>query len=109
MMRTLEIYVNKTPAGVLTEHDDGTYSFRYGDAYFRDPAQSSVSLTMPKTRQEYRSATLFPFFANMLSEGVNRRVQSRRWHIDEADDFGLLAATATVDTIGAITVKRIEQ
>jgi HipA-like protein len=44
----------------------------------------------------------------MLSEGVNRRVQSRRWHIDKADDFGLLAATATVDTIGAITVKRIE-
>jgi serine/threonine-protein kinase HipA len=107
MMRALEIYVNSTPAGVLTEHDDGAYSFRYDDAYYRDPAQSAVSLTIPKTRQEYRSERFFPFFANMLSEGVNRRVQARRWHIDEADDFGLLAATATVDTIGAVTVKKL--
>lgn len=106
-MRIVKVYVNKVPAGVLTEHDDGAYTFRYDDAYYNDPASSAVSLTLPKSRQEYRSETLFPFFSNMLSEGVNRRVQSRRWRIDEKDDFGLLAATATVDAIGAITVEKI--
>jgi serine/threonine-protein kinase HipA len=41
----------------------------------------------------------------MLSEGVNRKLQCRTLKIDEADDFGLLEATAQYDTIGAVTVK----
>lgn len=43
----------------------------------------------------------------MLSEGVNRKLQSRVLRIDEGDDIGLLAATARYDTIGAVTVKPI--
>ena len=43
----------------------------------------------------------------MLSEGVNRKLQSTQLRIDEEDNFGLLAATAQYDTIGAITVKPI--
>jgi serine/threonine-protein kinase HipA len=41
----------------------------------------------------------------MLSEGVNRKLQCTHLRIDEADNFGLLLATAQFDTIGAITVK----
>ena len=62
---------------------------------------------MPKTQQEYQADNLFPLFFNMLSEGVNRKLQSRLLRIDENDFFGLLAATAQFDTIGAITVKPI--
>jgi serine/threonine-protein kinase HipA len=43
----------------------------------------------------------------MLSEGVNRKLQSVQLRLDEEDDFGLLSATAKYDTIGAITVKPI--
>jgi serine/threonine-protein kinase HipA len=43
----------------------------------------------------------------MLSEGVNRKLQSIQLKIDEEDNFGLLMATAQYDTIGAITVKPI--
>ena len=43
----------------------------------------------------------------MLSEGVNRKLQSTVLRIDEEDHFGLLAATAQYDTIGAVTVKPI--
>jgi serine/threonine-protein kinase HipA len=43
----------------------------------------------------------------MLSEGVNRKLQSLQLRIDENDNFGLLAATAQYDTIGAVTVKPI--
>jgi len=41
----------------------------------------------------------------MLSEGVNRTLQCTHLRIDEDDHFGLLAATAQYDTIGALTVK----
>ena len=43
----------------------------------------------------------------MLSEGVNKRLQSIQLKIDEEDYFGLLMATAQYDTIGAISVKPI--
>jgi HipA-like protein len=45
----------------------------------------------------------------MLSEGVNRKLQSRMLRIDENDFFGLLMASAQYDTIGAITIKPVEQ
>ncbi len=69
-----------------------------------DATKPAVSLTLPKTQQEYRGDFLFPFFFNLLSEGVNRKLQSRQLKIDESDYFGLLIATAQHDTIGAITV-----
>lgn len=104
-MRALEIYRNQTLAGILTEKNRRSYIFRYDDGYFHDTEKPAISLTLPKTQKEYRSEFLFPFFFNMLSEGVNRKLQSTLLRIDEDDSFGLLAATAQYDTIGAITVK----
>lgn len=108
-MRKAAIYRNGVLAGTLTEQDDRKqYDFRYDNAYYADGAQPPVSLTLPKTQQEYQCGHLFPFFANMLSEGANRSAQSRNLRIDERDDFGLLLATAQTDTIGAVTAKPIE-
>lgn len=104
-MRALEIYRNETLAGILTEKNRRSYIFRYDDGYFNDSEKPAISLALPKTQKEYRSEFLFPFFFNMLSEGVNRKLQSTLLRIDEDDSFGLLAATAQYDTIGAITVK----
>ncbi|MGB8192214.1 MAG: HipA N-terminal domain-containing protein [Chitinophagaceae bacterium] len=108
-MRQLEIYRNGIFTGILTEENRKSYSFRYDNNYFSDTRQPPVSLTLPKTQQEYHSTSLFPFFFNMLSEGVNRRLQSRSLKIDEEDHFGLLSATAQHDTIGAITVKPVSK
>jgi serine/threonine-protein kinase HipA len=94
-------------AGTLSEENHQQYTFRYNDDYFLDVSKPPISLTLPKTQQEYRSQYLFPFFFNMLSEGVNRKLQCTQLHIDEADNFGLLAATAQYDTVGAVTVKPI--
>jgi serine/threonine-protein kinase HipA len=108
MMRTAKIYTNKILAGRLTESKDGSFTFRYDDDYFYNPEHSSISLTLPKTKQEYHSGVFFPFFFNMLSEGVNRQVQSRIFKIDEEDSFGLLMATAKSDIIGAVTIEKID-
>jgi serine/threonine-protein kinase HipA len=104
-MRTLEVYRNGILAGTLAEESKENFVFRYDDNYFNDPSKAAISLTLPKTQKEYTSKFLFPFFYNMLSEGVNRKLQSLQLRIDEDDNFGLLLATAQHDTVGAITVK----
>jgi HipA-like protein len=106
-MRQAEIYYNKILAGLLTENDNGEYIFRYDDKYFQDSSLPAISLTLPKTKPEYKSETLFSFFFNMLSEGANKAIQCQTLRIDEEDYFGLLLATAHTDTIGAVTVKKI--
>lgn len=104
-MRTVEVYRNNNLAGVLTETSQRNYVFKYNNAYFNNTQQPAISLTLPKTQQEYQSTILFPFFFNMLSEGVNKKIQSLQLKIDENDYFGLLMATAQFDTIGAVSIK----
>lgn len=106
-MRKAAVYRNGELVGTLIEESRSSYIFRYDERWFRDAKKPAVSLTLPKTQQAYRSEILFPFFFNLLSEGVNRQLQSRQLKIDEANHFGLLLATAQYDTIGAITVKPI--
>jgi HipA-like protein len=108
-MRKAEVYRNGILAGILAEESRNSYSFRYDDAYFNDGNKYAISLTLPKTQQEYRSEYMFPFFSNMVAEGTNLAIQSRYLKIDERDVLSLLAATASRDTIGAVTVKLIDQ
>ncbi|HUI32487.1 MAG: HipA N-terminal domain-containing protein [Dysgonamonadaceae bacterium] len=106
-MRQVEVYRNGIFAGILAEVNHQQFVFKYDDVYFNDASKPAISLTLPKTQKEYSSKYLFPFFFNMLSEGVNRKLQSKQLRIDEEDNFGLLMATAQFDTIGTITVKPI--
>lgn len=106
-MRAMEIYRNGILAGTLIEDNRQHFVFRYDDNYFNDASKPAISLTLPKTQKEYSSEFLFPFFFNMLSEGVNRKLQSTQLRIDEEDNFGLLMTTAQYDTIGAVTVNPI--
>lgn len=106
-MRAIKIYRNGALAGTLIEENPRQFIFRYENNYFNDSTKPSISLTLPKTQREYSSEFLFPFFFNMLSEGVNRKLQSTQLRIDQEDNFGLLMATAQSDTIGAVTVKSI--
>ena len=108
-MRAMKIYRNGIFAGILTEENRKNYTYRYDDVYFNDSSKVAISLTLPKTQQEYKSEFLFSFFFNMLSEGVNKKLQITQLKIDENDNFGLLMATAQQDTVGAITVKPIPQ
>jgi serine/threonine-protein kinase HipA len=105
----MEIYRNGILAGTLIEENRRHYVFRYDDNYFSDASKPAISLTLPKSQKEYASEFLFPCFFNMLSEGVNRKLQSKQLRIDEEDNFGLLMATAQYDTIGAVTGKPIQR
>ncbi len=104
-MRKVEVYRNGVFAGTLKEESRQRFVFTYDDSYLLNSKLPDISLTLPKSQKEFYSEFLFPFFFNMLSEGVNRELQCNLLRIDEDDYFGLLMATAQYDTIGAITVK----
>ena len=107
-MRSVKVFSHNILAGILTENNDDSFTFCYEDNYYKNPECSSISLTLPKTQQKFHSNTFFPFFSNILPEGVNRRVQSRILKIDEEDSFGLLMALEKNDFIGAVTIEKIE-
>lgn len=106
-MRKVKIYQNGQLSGTLIQNNRNSYTFRYDDIWFADDECPAISLTFPKTQKEFHSKYLFPFFFNMLSEGINKKLQCRQLKIDDNDYFGLLIATATDETIGAVTVKSI--
>lgn len=99
------VYNNGLLAGTIEKDSTGNFIFRYEDNYFKDMQNAPVSLTLPKTQQEYKAEKLFPFFYGLLSEGINKDIQCRLYKIDENDDFTRLLLTAREDTIGSITVK----
>ena len=104
-MRRASVYLRKTFVGELREVSPNKYVFRYDDLYFFDPVKQDISLTLTKKQQEYKSQYLFPFFANMLSEGESRSAQAKLLQIDENDDFGILLATTQYDVSGGIILK----
>ncbi len=107
-MRKCKVYINKIEAGILTEKDNPReYVFEYDEGYIAQNL-APVCLAMPVRKELYRSDFLFPYFANMLSEGENRAIQSSLLRIDKDDDFGILLATAQHDTVGAVTISPIK-
>ncbi len=107
-MRKAKILYKDEEAGVLTQHDDASFSFRYSVSWIENPNTSAISLNFPKIEQEYHSKFLFPFFFNMLPEGSNKQVVCKHNRIDRDDYFGLLMATAKNDIIGAVRVVKVE-
>lgn len=107
-MRKAKVLFKNEEAGILTQHDDGSFLFRYHDAWIADNNKKSISLTLPKTEKEFHSTFLFPFFYNMLPEGSNKQVVCKYNRIDQDDYFGLLMTTAKNDSIGAVRVIKIE-
>lgn len=103
-MKSATVYYRDIPAGTISRDAEG-YVFRYGDGYFSDPTMPAVSATLPKSRQEYRSKILFPFFFGLLAEGPQKERQCRELHIDENDHFTRLVETSAYGAIGAVYVK----
>jgi serine/threonine-protein kinase HipA len=108
-MQKAQVLYNGIPAGILEKKAPDKYFFRYTREYFIDSRKPAISLTFPKTQEEFESTNLFPFFYGLLAEGINKEIQCRLLRIDEDDDFTRLLKTAGTNTIGAITVKELNE
>lgn len=106
-MRQAKVLFKDQETGVLTQHDDGSFTFCYNDTWLTDNNKPAISLTLPKIKQPFHAPFLFPFFFNMLPEGSNKQVVCKLNRIDTNDYFGLLITTAKTDSIGAVTLVKI--
>lgn len=100
------VFYNGELAGYL-EKTNNEYIFIYDDKYLYDFNKPAISISFPKKQKQFTSEFLFPFFAGLLSEGANKKIQCKILKIDENDEFTRLLKTAGTDTIGAITIKGI--
>lgn len=101
--RNAYIYVCNVFAGVLSENDYG-YSFSYDEEYLKNDKALAVSLTLPISKKEYQSKTLFPFFDGLIPEGWLFDVVTHNWKISPNDRFGVLLV-ACRDAIGNVSVR----
>lgn len=100
------VYYNSVLAGVLSKNNY-KYVFQYNIEYLNNNAFPAISLTLPKRKDAYESDFLFPFFYGLLAEGENKDLQCRMLKIDENDHFTRLIKTASENTIGAVTVRKL--
>ena len=105
--RTAYVYVREAFAGYLRETDRG-YSFIYDESYLGLPNSTSVSLTLPKRKEEYTSKTLFAFFDGLIPEGWLLNIVTRNWKLNPNDRFGILLV-ACRDSIGNVSVKEARE
>lgn len=103
-MRTGQVYYKNQLAGTLSQLDNGSFVFQYDEQWLYDGSKPTISLTFPKNKMEFQSSTLFPFFFNLIPEGVNKQLICRKKRIDLDDYFGILLEVAGGDTIGAVKV-----
>ncbi len=107
-MRSAKVFYKNEEAGILTQIEDGSFSFEYHVSWIKDVSKASISLVLPKEQKFFKSPYLFPFFYNMLPEGTNKQIVCFNLRIDENDSFGILLATTENDTIGAVRVLKNE-
>ena len=105
-MRKAAIYYKEYLAGILTETDEGEYTFQYEEKYIQEHPKECISITMPVSAKTYKENRLFPFFEGLIPEGWLLDIASKSWKINPNDRMGLLLACCQ-NCIGAVSVQPI--
>lgn len=103
--RKADVYFKNDLAGYLSETNEG-YVFQYDQEFLKKDLAISVSL--PPREEPFRSPELFPFFKGLLPEGWYLDIVCAKEKKDPRDFFGVLASTASIGTIGAVTIHKAE-
>ncbi len=104
--RKAQVFYNEILAGYIAETEDG-FIFEYNKEFLKKNIPISVSL--PLRKEPHESKELFSFFRGLLPEGWYLDIVTATQKIDREDLFGLLLCTTSVDTIVAVTVRRMEE
>lgn len=105
-MRKAQIFYKDTLAGILTETDDGEYTFQYENEYVKNHPKQFITFTMPVSEQLYKDKRLFPFFEGLIPEGWLLDIASKSWKVNANDRMGLLLVCCE-NCIGAVKVKSL--
>ncbi len=105
VLRSAQVFYKDELAGYITETQNG-YTFQYDYEFLKKNIPISISL--PPREEPYKSQELFPFFKGLLPEGWYLNIVSTTQKVDNKDSFGLLLASSSGDTIGAVTVRKVK-
>lgn len=105
-MRKASVYYKEFLAGILTETDDGDYTFEYDEKYVMEHPKEGITLTMQVRSKTYIDKRLFPFFEGLIPEGWLLDIASKNWKINPSDRMGLLLACCQ-NCIGAVSIQPI--
>lgn len=107
-MRQARIYYDSIFCGLLTETNDGDFTFKYNDNYLNEYPEQFITFTMPVREDEYREKRLFAFFEGLIPEGWLLDIASKSWKINRNDRMGLLLACCK-NCIGAVSVEPVNE
>ena len=102
-MRQGKVFYQNHFAGVVTETNDGDYTFEYDNDYIQKFPYQFIAFSMPVSEKLYRENRLFPFFEGLIPEGWLLNIAERSWKINQRDRMSLLLACCK-DCIGAVSV-----
>jgi len=105
ILRKAQVFYKNELAGHISEMQNG-YIFQYDHEFLKK--NIPISMSLPPREEPYHSKELFPFFKGLLPEGWYLNIVSATQKVDSKDSFGLLLASTSGDTIGAVTVIRME-
>ncbi|MBI6117867.1 HipA N-terminal domain-containing protein [Salegentibacter maritimus] len=107
-MRQAKIFYDNIFCGILTETNDGTFTFQYDEYYINRYPHQFITFTMPVRKKEYKDKRLFAFFEGLIPEGWLLDIASKNWKINRNDRMGLLLACCQ-NCIGAVSVQPIPE
>lgn len=102
-MRQGLVKYNNELAGILTEGDNGEYTYVYDEQYIQKHPHQFITFQMPVSSQPYIGKRLFPFFDGLIPEGWLLNIAAKSWKIDKNDRMGLLLACCQ-NTIGSVSI-----
>ena len=82
-MRQGKVFYNSIFAGIITETNDGEYTFSYDSSYIQKYPKQLITLSMPVSSKVYREKRLFPFFEGLIPEGWLLEIASDNWKINK--------------------------
>lgn len=106
-MRQAKIFYDNIFCGMLTETDEGIFTFKYDEDYVDRYPKHFITFTMPVRKKEYLDKRLFAFFEGLIPEGWLLEIASKSWKINPNDRMGLLLACCK-NCIGAVSVEPID-
>ena len=87
--------------GVVTETNDGDYTFEYDNDYIQKFPYQLITFSMPVSRNYIEKNRLFPFFEGLIPKVGCLEIASESWKINKTTGMGLLLACCK-NCIGAV-------
>ncbi|MEO8094800.1 MAG: HipA domain-containing protein [Pseudolysinimonas sp.] len=104
MTDELNVYLDGTAIGTLTQGTAGGIQFAYDDEYRRRRSATPLSLSMPLVREQHKNKQARSYLQGLLPDSEGRLAElGREHHVSSKNPFALLAHTGR-DAAGAVQI-----